>query len=63
MTLMAMIAVGIVSCSRSAQQSNVLSEGERIVYAYPDSALLILEDIDPSDLKVDSLKARYAIKP
>ncbi|MCM1333403.1 MAG: LuxR C-terminal-related transcriptional regulator [Bacteroides sp.] len=59
--ILILVAVGMVSCSRSAQQRKVLLEAERIVYAYPDSALLILEDIDPKDLNEDSLKALYAI--
>lgn len=59
--ILILVAVGMVSCSRSAQQREVLLEAERIVSAYPDSALLILEDIDPKDLNEDSLKALYAI--
>lgn len=59
--LLTIVAVSIVSCSRTAQQRQILSEAERIVSAYPDSALLILEVIDPKDLKEDSLRALYAI--
>lgn len=59
--ILILVAVGMVSCSRSAQQREVLSEAERIVSAYPDSALLILEDIDSKDLNEDSLRALYAI--
>lgn len=59
--ILILVAVGMVSCSRSAQQREDLSEAERIVSAYPDSSLLILEDIDPKDLNEDSLKALYAI--
>lgn len=48
-----------VSCSHSGQQAQILSEAEEIVCEYPDSALTILESIDVSDLKVDSLKVKY----
>lgn len=59
--ILILVAVGMISCSRSAQQRKVLSEAERLVSSYPDSALLILDDIDPNDLNEDSLKALYAI--
>lgn len=59
--ILMIFAVGIISCSRSAQRWKILSDAERIVYTYPDSAILMLEDIDPSDLKADSLKALYAV--
>lgn len=48
-----------VSCSHSHQHTQIISEAERIANEYPDSALNILESIDPSDLKADSLKAKY----
>jgi DNA-binding CsgD family transcriptional regulator len=59
--ILILVGVGMVSCSRSARHSKILSEAESIVSAYPDSALVILEDIDPKDLKDDSLMALYAI--
>ena len=59
--IMILVAVGMISCSRSAQHRDVLSKAERIVSAYPDSALCIVEEIDPKDLKEDSLRALYAI--
>lgn len=59
--ILILAAVGMVACSRSEQHNKILSEAERIVSTYPDSALLILETIDPSDLHEDSLKALYAI--
>lgn len=46
-----------VSCSQS-KQTQILSETEKIATEYPDSALAILESIDPSDLKADSLRAK-----
>ncbi len=59
--ILVLVAIGMISCSRSAQQRQLISEAERIVYSYPDSALYILEDIDPKDLKEDSLMGLYAI--
>ena len=59
--ILVLVAVGMISCSRSTQHKQILSDAERIVSVYPDSALVILEDIDPSDLEVDSLKALYGM--
>lgn len=59
--ILVLAAIGMISCSRSAQQRQVISEAERIVYSYPDSALHLLEDIDPKNLKEDSLMGLYAI--
>lgn len=58
--LVAFIAANIiVSCSRSQQQAQILSIAESLSYDYPDSALTILDEIEPSELTVDSLKAKY----
>ena len=58
--LLTVVAVGIVSCSRSASYySNTLDKAETVMQTSPDSAMSILDDIDPSDLKADSLRARY----
>lgn len=59
--ILVLVAIGVISCSRLAQQRQVISEAERIVYSYPDSALHLLEDIDPKNLKEDSLMGLYAI--
>lgn len=59
--ILVLVAIGMISCSKSAQQRQVISEAERIVYSYPDSALHLLEDIDPKNLKEDSLMGLYAI--
>lgn len=48
-----------VSCSHSQQNAKIISDAERIVDEYPDSALTILETIDPAELTVDSVKAKY----
>ncbi|TFU91876.1 hypothetical protein E4T81_13920 [Barnesiella sp. WM24] len=58
--LVAFIAANIiVSCSRSQQQAQILSIAESLSYDYPDSALTILDEIESSELTVDSLKAKY----
>ncbi len=51
--------VGMISCSRSGQHMQTLSDSERIVYAKPDSALALMNDIEPSDLSSDSMRALY----
>ncbi len=53
-----MASIG-VSCSRLQRQAQILSDAERIAYEYPDSALSMLDIIEPFDLSVDSLKAQY----
>lgn len=58
--LLTVVAVGIVSCSRSASyHRNTLDKAETVMQTSADSAMSILDDIDPSDLKADSLRARY----
>lgn len=49
----------VVSCSHSQQHSQIISDAERIADEFPDSALAILEAIDPSELTQDSIKAKY----
>lgn len=48
-----------VSCSHSQQNAKIISDAERIVDEYPDSALIFLEAINPDELTVDSVKAKY----
>lgn len=48
-----------VSCSHSQQNAKIISDAERIVDEYPDSALVLLGAIDPAELTQDSLKAKY----
>ena len=55
-----LVIVALASCSRSeSRYDKKISQAERLMSGNPDSALAILEAIDPSDLKVDSLKARF----
>ncbi|WP_289870880.1 LuxR C-terminal-related transcriptional regulator [uncultured Duncaniella sp.] len=53
------LVVGMVSCKRSTDHKQILAEAERIAYTLPDSALALVNDIEPSDLKEDSLRALY----
>lgn len=55
------VAVGIVSCSRSEHNRLILTEAGSVAAVYPDSALKMLDIIDPADLDEDSLKAAYAL--
>lgn len=58
--VIAVIIWGITSCSkRNSHYDKDIDNAEQIMSANVDSALAILEAIDPSDLGVDSLKARF----
>lgn len=48
-----------VSCSHSRRQYQILSDAGTLVYANPDSALSLLNDIDVSEIEEDSIKALY----
>ncbi len=55
-----LVVVAIASCSRPwVRLDKEISQAEQLMESNPDSALAILEAIDPSDLKVDSLKAKF----
>ena len=59
LVLIALLAI-FASCSKSGSQyDNELSQAERLMENNPDSALAILEAIDPAELTVDSVKAKY----
>lgn len=54
------VIVILASCSKSGvRRDKEISLAEQLMVSNPDSALAILEAIDPSDLEVDSLKARF----
>ena len=54
------VIVTWVSCSKpEARHDSEVGQAERLMECNPDSALAILEAIDPSDIKVDSLKAKF----
>ena len=50
----------VAACSDSASRQNkAIDDAERLMHIDTDSAIGILEDIDPSNLKADSLRANY----
>ncbi len=50
----------VVGCSRSASDYNrIIDDAERVSQTDADSAMAILDAIDPSDLTVDSIRAKY----
>ena len=52
--------VALASCSKPASgPDKEISLAEHLMESNADSALAILEAIDPSDLKTDSLKAKF----
>lgn len=59
-----LVVVALASCSKSgARHDKGINQAEQLMESNPDSALAILEAIDPSDLKADSLKAKlYYLK-
>lgn len=49
-----------VSCSKPmAEYDKEISQAEKLMESNPDSALTVIEAIDPAELTVDSLKAKY----
>lgn len=55
-----MVGMTLLSCSPSASDYNKnLEEAERVMAFNKDSALSILEGIEPSELKIDSMRAKY----
>lgn len=55
-----LVIVILASCSKSgATHDKEIGKAEQLMKSNPDSALAVLKAIDPSDLKVDSLKAKY----
>lgn len=58
--LATIVVLGIASCSKSKSRYNdEMDMAENIMRNNTDSALSILEAIDPSELKIDSLQAKY----
>ena len=47
------------SCNHSQRYDKILDNAEMIAIENPDSALSMLDAIDPTELAVDSLKAKY----
>ena len=58
--LTAILAFAVYSCSKSnSRYDREIDNAEKIMPANTDSALSILETIDPSEITVDSLRAKY----
>lgn len=58
--LVAFFAANVcVSCSHSQQHAQIISDAERIAEKNPGSALALLAAIDPAELTVDSVRAKY----
>ena len=54
------MAVSIVSCSRPVSHHiKTIDEAEKLMEANVDSAMSMLDGIDPSELKSDSIRAKY----
>lgn len=57
---MAVVVFGIISCSKSMSQYNEeIDRAEKLMQSSVDSALSVLDAIEPSELKIDSLRAKY----
>ena len=57
--LIAIVALGIVSCSKSDLQCEKdIDEAEKLMLSNSDSALAIVEAIDPADINADSTRAK-----
>lgn len=58
--LTAIVVLGIVSCSKSmSRYDEEIDRAQQMMRSNTDSALSILDAIDPSELKIDSLRAKY----
>ena len=54
------IALCVASCNDTAFRYNKeINNAERLMQTNADSAMAILDNIDPSNLKIDSLRAKY----
>lgn len=55
-----LVIAGLFSCTRTQSHYNdMIGSAELIMDDYPDSALSMVSFIDPSELTVDSIKAKY----
>ena len=58
--VLALIALCMVSCEDSfSRYDKAMNDAERVMPINTDSAMTVLERIDPSSLKDDSLRAKY----
>ena len=54
-------AVLVLSCSTDKHTVELIDRAERIVVEHPDSALTIMQSIDPSTIHGDEDMARYRL--
>lgn len=55
-----LVLLGIASCSGPVSYyNNEIARAEKLLSVNPDSAFVILDAIDPSDLREDSLRAKF----
>lgn len=57
--ILALVGAGVVSCSRQAAHRDALGDAESLILTDVDSALMLLEQIEPEDIGADSLRAKY----
>ena len=58
--MLVVIALCVVSCTDTASRYNKeINNAERLMQTNADSAIAILDHIEPTNLKVDSLRAKY----
>ncbi|MDE5869139.1 MAG: hypothetical protein K2H18_02810, partial [Muribaculaceae bacterium] len=58
--IFAVIALCVSSCNDTASRYiKEINEAERLMQSNADSAVAILDHIDPTNFKVDSLRAKY----
>lgn len=58
--LLIFFALSMTNCLRSnSYQNKILNEAESLMSTAKDSAMSMLDAIDPSDLSVDSIRAKY----
>lgn len=58
--LVTTVALSTASCSKSmSQYDKEIDRAEKMMHSNPDSALSMLDAIDASELKIDSLRAKY----
>ena len=55
------IALGLVACSQHSKQYNTLTQVESFIIEKSDSALIVLEQIDISELSSKEERAKYAL--
>ncbi len=55
------IAISLFGCSESSKVNDIFSKAEQLMDTYPDSALLLLQDVESRNLVTKEGKARHAL--